>query len=267
MEIRVALAHGRGNGAVRLFGFVCRHAGGGRRHLHLGWISRRGAANAADSAANRLRVYSDWARNQSRARADAHLVAGRSQPGALPGLRLAFRRGNHRHSLRDSPPVSGDAGRAPFSPRSVGDRSRPDLGRRRGVFAAASARLQTHVRLLHRRAHGRHFNGGWPRHVGGRLRRDAANRRSLRDQVVLLLRCRFNAAGLWHARNRRGARVDSQVSRRGRRACSGRIGHHWRAATGDFPERVFDPQSGLDARPLCGDRACWPSSSSLRSLA
>ena len=65
-----------------------------------------------------------------------------------------------------------------------------DLGRHRRIFAAASARLQANVRLLHRRTHGHHFGGGRPRRVGRRLRRDATNCQPLRDKILLLLRRR-----------------------------------------------------------------------------
>ena len=70
--------------------------------------------------------------------------------------------------------------------------------------------------------------------------------------------------GRGHTGDRRGARVDSPVSRRGRRAGFRRVGHYRRATAGDFPERVLDSESGFDARALCGDRVCWPSSSSSR---
>ena len=56
-----------------------------------------------------------------------------------------------------------------FPCRNVGAGSRSDLGRHRRVFAAASARLQTHVRFFHRRAHGHYFGGGRPRRVSRRL--------------------------------------------------------------------------------------------------
>ena len=183
MEICGAFAHGCGHGAVRLSGSVRRNAGvGQRRGLHLERTGCRGADDAAGSVANGVPVDFDRARNQGRPRPDAHLAAGRAQPGALAGMRAAFGHRDHGDPLRHSATVSGDACLARFPRRNLGAGSRPDFGRHRRVFAAPGARLQTDVRLLHGRTHGHYFGGGRPRRIGRRLRRNATDRQPLRDQ-------------------------------------------------------------------------------------
>ena len=117
--------------------FASMQAGGGGTYTWAGLVERR-AAHAAAAAADGVPADPDRARHEGRPGPDAHLAAGRAQPGAVAGVRAAVGRRDHRDPLRDPARVSGDPGGARRTRDDVGAGAGPDLGRLRRVPAAAS---------------------------------------------------------------------------------------------------------------------------------
>ena len=177
----------------------------------LGRADCRRALHAAGFVANSVSVDIDRTRNQGWPRPHAHMAAGRAQSGAFTGVRPSFRHRNFGDSLCDSATVSGDASLAQFSCRNVGPGSGPHLSWHSRIFAAAGARLQTHVRLFHRRTHGHHFSGGWTGRIRRRLWRHRTNRQPLRDKIILFFRSRGGVNGSGYARNCISTRIDPHV--------------------------------------------------------